>query len=357
MDRDNSGMDADGHPQVTAEFKNALSAYRGSRPLSSLWQLVNTLFLFALLWAAMWWSLSIGYWLTLLLALPTAGLLARLFILQHDCGHGSFFPSTLVNQIVGGSLSILTLTPYQCWRRQHALHHATNAQLDHRGMGDVTTLTVSEYSALSGWEQWKYRLYRHPLVLFGVGPFLYFAFLQRLTNRIPGNWGRERNSIHLTNLMLLVVFGIAAWIVGPLQLAMIQVPVLAIAASVGTWLFYVQHQFNPTYWQHDEDWNYHEAALHGSSFLDLPGPLRWMTANIGFHHVHHLDSRIPNYALPRCHAALPELQTTERLTLRSSWHCFYLRLWDEEKQKMVSFQEANLGKRTTAREPSQCGSN
>lgn len=321
-------------------MKALLARYRAPRVAKSLFQLVSTLGLFAAAWLVMWWSLQYGYWLTLLLALPTSGLAVRLFILQHDCGHGSFFRSVATNRVVGNLLGVLTLTPYQCWRRQHAMHHATNGQLDHRGMGDILTMTVAEYQSASRLERWMYRLYRHPLVLFGVGPFLHFVVLQRFTSRLPSNWRSERRSVHLTNLALLVLASGMAWLVGPWTLIAVHLPVVLLSASCGVWLFYIQHQFDPTYWERDQDWDHHTAAIEGSSYLELPWPLAWMTANIGLHHIHHLDSRIANYALPVCYQAHAELQTVQRLTLRSSLACMNLKLWDERSQRLVGFADA-----------------
>ncbi len=322
------------------EIRSVLSQHRGSHLGASLYQLTVTLAMFAGLWVARWWSLDVSYWLTLLLAVPAAGLLMRLFILQHDCGHGSFFASQTANQIVGNALGALTMTPYQCWRRQHAMHHATNCQLDHRGIGDVDTYTVAEYRALSWWGRLKYRVYRNPLVLFVVGPLFYFGLKQRFAFMLPATWKRERRSVYLTNLMLLAIYGLLGWLVGVRALFWVQLPILAMASSLGSWLFYIQHQFEPTYWEHDDEWDHNTAATHGSSFFDLPWPLRWMTANIGFHHIHHLDSRIPNYALPKCHKAHPDLQTAERLTLRTSLRCLNLKLWDEDARRLVSFRDA-----------------
>lgn len=317
-----------------------LAKYRRSRVAVSAFQLGSTLLLFLASWLAMWWSLGYTYWLTLLLAFPTAGFAVRLFILQHDCGHGSFFPSRTANRLVGTILGVMTLTPYLSWRREHAMHHATNGQLDHRGIGDIHTLTVAEYLALSRFRRCLYRLYRHPLVLFGIGPIFHFVVMQRLTRGLPPSWKKERRSVHLTNLALVAMFAGLGWLVGPWALAMIHLPVIALSASAGVWLFYVQHQFNPTYWERDGAWDYHTAAVAGSSYLDLPWPLRWVTANIGFHHIHHLDSRIPNYALPRCYQAHPQLRTAQRLTLRSSLACMRLNLWDEPSQRLVRFSEA-----------------
>lgn len=337
--KDEAGAPEDG--ETSRDLRRSLASFRGGRAANSLAQIAITAGLFAIGWLAMWFSLSVGYWLALLIAIPTAGMLMRLFILQHDCGHGAMFNSARANWLAGAPLSALTLTPFQCWRRQHALHHATNGQLDHRGMGDVTMHTIAEYAELSAWDRWLYRVYRHPFILFGIGPILYFGVLQRFPGRVPASWKRERLSIHLTNLLLLFVFCLGAWAVGPLTFFKLHLPVLALAASAGSWLFYVQHQFNPTYWSRDEDWNYHRAALEGSSFLDLPGPLRWLTASIGYHHVHHLDSRIPNYLLAACHTANEELQTAERLTLSGALRCSSLKLWDETAQELVSFRQAN----------------
>jgi omega-6 fatty acid desaturase (delta-12 desaturase) len=303
-------------------------------------ELAVTLALFALGWWCMWLSLAWGYWAALLLSIPTSAMLVRLFILQHDCGHGAMFASQGANRFVGVCLSALTLTPYQCWRRQHAQHHATNGQLDHRGMGDVEMLTLTEYAELSAWRRWQYRLYRHPFILFGIGPIIYFGILQRLPWRVPASWREERLSIHGTNLLLLVVFGAAAWALGPMTFIKLHLPVLTLAASAGSWLFFVQHQFNPTYWQRDEEWDYVRAAIDGSSHLDLPWPLGWVTANIGYHHIHHLDSRIPQYALPECHAAHAELHSVERLTLLEGLRCSRLKLWDEDAQQLISFRQA-----------------
>jgi omega-6 fatty acid desaturase (delta-12 desaturase) len=328
-------------------LKQVLATHRGSRLASSLFQLVTTTFLFFAGWAAMWWALDVGYWLSLLIAIPTSGMLVRLFILQHDCGHGALFASQRTNQIVGVLLSGATLTPYQCWRRQHAAHHATNGQLDHRGMGDVTMHTLEEYRALTAWQRWQYRLYRHPLILFGIGPILYFGVLQRWPWRVPASWKRERMSIHGANLLLLGIFALAAWAIGPWTFLMLHLPVTALAASAGSWLFFVQHQFNPSYWERDGAWDYHRAAIEGSSFLDLPRPLHWLTANIGYHHIHHLDSRIPNYALPACYESHADLRTAERLTLADGIRCMGLKLWDENTQELITFRQAKRRLRQT----------
>lgn len=322
------------------EVREALRVFRGAENLTSTVQLTLTLLLFVGMWLVMWYSLSGPSWLTMLLALPTSGLAVRLFILQHDCGHGALFSSARINNLVGTLLGALTLTPYQCWRRQHATHHASNCQLDHRGVGDIDTMTVAEYNAATPWQRFKYRLYRNPLVLFGIGPIFHFAILQRFTYSLPKSWVKERRSVHLTNVMILALVAGMVWLFGWEALYKIHLPVLALSASIGVFLFYVQHQFDPAHWRRDEDWDYYRAAIEGSSFLDLPWPIRWFTANIGYHHIHHLDSRIPYYALPKCTDVHPDLKLAKRETLWSSLRCVNLKLWDEEAQRLVSFGEA-----------------
>jgi omega-6 fatty acid desaturase (delta-12 desaturase) len=263
----------------------------------------------------------------------------RLFMIQHDCGHVDFFRSRRSNDWLGRIIGILTLTPYDYWRRTHAAHHATSGNLDRRGMGDVTTLTVQEFRRLSWLGQLRYRLHRHPAVMFGIGP-VYLFFLQ---NRIPGGLvraGREPwLSAMATNAGIVVLAGGLIWLVGVQQALLLYVPVAVLAASVGVWLFYVQHRFEATFWARAADWDAREAALHGSSYYDLPPILSWMTANIGVHHVHHLSSRIPYYRLPEVLRDHPELKSTGRLTVGESFRCVPLVLWDEEKQRMVSFRE------------------
>jgi omega-6 fatty acid desaturase (delta-12 desaturase) len=287
------------------------------------------------LWALMWLSFQYSYAIVLVLAVPTAGFLVRLFVLQHDCGHGSFFKSKAANDALGRALSIFTLTPYDHWRKNHAIHHATSGDLDRRGCGDVHLLTVGEYRDLSSLQRLIYRVHRHPLVLFGIGPFLYFVVWQRFTFYDPHLSRKERAGVYWTNLTLLAAVAGMSWLIGFKQFLLIQLPPVAIAASAGAWLFYVQHHFESTYWQRNDRWDYFEAGLIGSSHYELPAVLRWFTANIGLHHVHHLDSQIPNYRLQECLDANPELQQVAPLTLWGSLSCASLRLWDEEKSEMV----------------------
>lgn len=332
---------ADGSAPASArpDYKQLLSPYRGSSNVRSLWQLTTTLLGFVLLWALMWVSLHYSLWLTLLLSLPTAGLLVRLFVLQHDCGHGSFFNSRWANNLVGRALSVLTLTPYQRWRNGHAVHHATSGDLDRRGLGDIHMLTVAEYLRLSRWRRFVYRLHRHPLVLFGLGPVLYFVVYQRFAFFEPDPWKSERASVHWTNLSLVLFFAALGSLVGWVPLLWVHVPVVVLGSSAGAWLFYVQHHFEAAYWKRNEHWDYFDAGLEGSSYYVLPGVLQWFTANIALHHIHHLDSQIPNYRLRACFNEIPLLQRVHRITIWQSFSCASLKLWDEVEQRMVGFPD------------------
>jgi acyl-lipid omega-6 desaturase (Delta-12 desaturase) len=287
----------------------------------------------------MWFTLRYSYCLTLLLAIPAAGFLVRLFILQHDCGHGSFFSSKRINDLVGCALSVLTLTPYFRWRKTHAVHHATSGDLDRRGSGDVHMLTVNEYRKLSSFRRFVYRVHRHPIVLFGIAPILYFGVAQRFAFFEPHLWRKERLNVYCTNLALLMGSLTMAWLVGLNAFLLVHLPTVTLAASAGVWLFYVQHHFDPAYWQRHEKWNYFEAGADGSSYYELPAVLQWFTANIGLHHIHHLDSQIPNYHLQKCFDENPAFQRVNRLTFWESLSCASLKLWDEEKSELVGFSK------------------
>jgi omega-6 fatty acid desaturase (delta-12 desaturase) len=299
-------------------------------------QLLNTALPFCALVGAMLYAIELGAWWAICLALPAAALLVRLFMIQHDCGHGSFLRSRRANDMVGRVIGVLTLTPYAYWRKSHAVHHATSGNLDRRGTGDVTTLTVDEFRSLGRGRRLAYRLYRHPLVLFGLGPFYLFVLRHRIPVTNPVRDPKSWISILGTNA------AIAAFVValGPVPVLIGYLPVLLAAASIGVWLFYVQHQFEGTYWARQGSWEFHDAALEGCSYYDLPRPLHWMTANIGFHHLHHFCSAIPNYRLRDCFERHPELQRARRLTLLASLRAATLALWDEQQRKLVSFREA-----------------
>lgn len=317
-------------------WKKAIRPYQNPDMRRSLWQLVNTLVPYVGLWFLMYHSLKISYWITLALAFPAAGLAARVFIIFHDCGHGAFFKSKRANRVVGFITGVLLFTPYDNWRHNHAVHHATAGDLDRRDVGDVWTLTVDEYLNAPRATQLAYQLIRHPLILFGIGAHLQFLILQRLTRTAAGK--RERQSVHLTNLALLAIVIVMSLTIGFKEYLLIQLPIIMIAATFGVWLFYVQHQFEDVYWERHENWDYVQASLKGSSFYKLPKLLQWFSGNIGFHHIHHLSPRIPNYYLERCFNEIPEFQQPTTLTLLSSLKSLPLRLWDEKQRKLVGFK-------------------
>lgn len=322
------------------DWLKALAKYREPDETRSILELVLTSSVFVAVWIAAWWSLSISYWLTLAICLPAGGVLVRLFAIQHDCGHYSFFSRRSVNDWVGRALGIVTLTPYDVWRRSHAIHHASCGNLGKRGIGDINTLTVREYRARPLLKRFTYRLYRSPLVMFGLGP----AYTFFLENRLPFGFMRSGKTFWIsamgTNVAIAIAVGLMIYAVGLVPFLLIHIPITVMAASIGVWLFYVQHQFEDTVWEEDENWQIHDAALYGSSHYDLPGFLCWFTANIGIHHVHHLSSRIPFYRLPQVLRDFPELAEVRRLTLVSSFSCLRLKLWDETSQTLVSFSKA-----------------
>jgi omega-6 fatty acid desaturase (delta-12 desaturase) len=321
-----------------------LAKYRLPDNLHGLREVAVTSICFATLWTAtLLIAVYTSYWLALLAAIPAAGFLVRLFLIQHDCGHGTLFTRRAVNDWVGRVLGVLTLTPYDYWRNSHARHHASSGNLDRRGIGDIELRTVREYAALGPWGRLRYRLYRHPLVMFGLGP----TFLFVLQHRLP-IWALRKDmtawiSTLATNLGIAFLIGLMAATFGWEMLLKVHAPITIVAASTGVWLFYVQHQFEETFWARASDWSPHSAALQGSSYYDLPRPLRWLTANIGLHHLHHLSSKIPFYRLPAVLKEWPELKQAHRLTMRESINCVKLTLWDEDSGRLVSFKHARAG--------------
>jgi omega-6 fatty acid desaturase (delta-12 desaturase) len=315
-------------------WQDAVAPYASPDLLRSLWQVINTLVPFFTLWYLMIRSVEISYWLTLLLALPTAGFMVRSFIIFHDCGHGSFFKSRKANEVLGIITGIINFIPYHRWRHDHAVHHATAGDLDRRGVGDVYTMTVAEYLQAPWWKKFGYRVMRNPLALFLAGPLIVFLITQRIP--LPGQGRRETAGVWWTNLALAVIIGLLCWLVGWQTYLMVQLPVLMLATGSGVWLFYVQHNFDPTYWEHQDQWQFVKAGLDGSSFYKLPTLLQWFTGNIGFHHIHHLSPKIPNYKLPECHNQNPIFHV-KPMTLWFSLKSLRLRLWDEHNARMVGW--------------------
>jgi omega-6 fatty acid desaturase (delta-12 desaturase) len=326
---------ADQSETIKSSWKQVVAGYQTPDLRRSLWQVANTVIPYFVLWYLMYRSLEVSYWLTLALAIPASGFLVRAFIIFHDCGHGSFFKSKTANHALGFMLGILTFTPYYHWRHDHSLHHASAGDLDRRGKGDVWTMTVSEYQEASGWKRLIYSIYRHPVFMFGFGSWLTFLVFARIPN--PSFPARERNSVHWTNLALVVLITLMSFLVGLKAYLLVQLPIILPASVAGVWLFYVQHQFEDVVWERHENWDYVGAALVGSSYYKLPRLLQWFTGNIGVHHIHHLSPRIPNYYLERCQKENPIFQNVKPLTLLKSLRSLNLRVWDEDRRRLVGF--------------------
>jgi omega-6 fatty acid desaturase (delta-12 desaturase) len=317
----------------------ALVPYHRPSTARSVIEILVTVIPFATLWALAALAVVNGLWWGLILTLPAAGLLVRLFILQHDCGHGALFSRRRANDWTGRVLGILTLTPYDYWRRTHAVHHASAGNLDKRGIGDVHTLTVREYRALPGWGRARYWLYRHPVVMFGLGPAWLFVCQHRLPIGLLRAGALPWVSVLGTNLGIAMPVALMIWIIGLGPFLFVQLPITLMSATAGVWLFYVQHQFEETHWAEGQDWNFQHAALHGSSNYDLPAVLHWFTGNIGIHHVHHLSSKVPFYRLPQVLKDHPELRNTGRISILESLRAVKLVLWDEQAKRLISFRQ------------------
>jgi acyl-lipid omega-6 desaturase (Delta-12 desaturase) len=326
---------------VTAHsWAKRLSPYRQGNDRRSSFELAITTIAFAACWVVAYKLYFVSLWLMALAMLPAGGFLVRMFMLQHDCGHNSLFQSRHVNDWIGRLIGLVTLTPYDYWRHSHAMHHAGSGNLDRRGMGDISTLTVEEYIQMGFFGRAKYRIYRNPFILFVVGPIYIFMLQQRLPFDSFRQGRASWMSVLGTNLGLLVLSCIGIYFTGVAPFFIVHLPIVFVGAAIGVWLFYVQHQFDETHWKRNPEWNHDEAALNGSSYYDLPQPFKWFSGNIGIHHLHHLSSRIPFYRLPEVLRDYPELKDMGRLTFWQSLKCIRLVLWDEAAEKLVTFRDA-----------------
>jgi len=327
------------------DWKAVVSRYSHAKQWLANGQIVNTLVPYVIVWLMMVWSLRVSYGLTLALAVVAAGLVVRLFIIFHDCGHGSFYRSRRANTVWGYIFGVLTFTACDLWWHEHAIHHATAGNLDRRGVGDIWTLTAQEYLRGSLWLRLRYRLVRNPVCLFLIGAPVMFLIVNRFPSKGAGK--KQRKSVHWTNFGILVLALTLIGVMGLKSYFLIQLPIIIIAASAGIWLFYMQHQFKDTYWRRTPEWDFVEMALLGSTYYRLPKILQWFTGNIGFHHIHHLGPRIPNYLLERCYRENSLFQEGERLTIRTSLKSLSLRVWDEQNRELISFPE--MRKRVSSR--------
>jgi acyl-lipid omega-6 desaturase (Delta-12 desaturase) len=319
------------------KLKQDIAPFESTDTKKSIMQIINTLGPLVLLWYAAYASLSVSYWLTLPFAIVAAGFVVRTFIICHDCTHSSFFKSRTANDIVGTITGILTLVPYQQWKYTHSVHHATSSNLDKRGVGDVWIMTVEEFEAASSWKKLGYRIYRHPLVMFGIGPIWIFLVDYRF-NRATAKM-KERINTYITNVALVAIYGGLGWAIGWEAFLLVQGTIIFVSGLLGVWLFYVQHQFEDSYFEKEEEWSYVQAAVEGSSYYKLPKVLQWITGNIGFHHVHHLSPRVPNYKLEQAHNAIPPLHQATTITIGTSLGSLRFKLWDERGKRFVGFKD------------------
>jgi omega-6 fatty acid desaturase (delta-12 desaturase) len=318
-------------------WRKDIALYERPQLRHSVWQLINTLVPFFALWYVAYLSLSVSYWLTLPVTVLAGGFLIRIFIICHDCCHKSFFKSKLANEIVGTFTGILTCVPFRQWRHTHSVHHATSGNLDKRGTGDIWTLTLDEYLASSMLRRFIYRIYRNPFTILFIGPTYIFLIDYRFNRR--GINMKERINTYITNLGIFGSAALLSWTLGWETFLLIQVPIFLISGTAGIWMFYVQHQFEETYFENNEKWDYVKAAMQGSSFYNLPKVLHWITGNIGFHHIHHLSPRVPNYHLEKVHNVNPVLRDVETITIRSSIQLLRFRLWDDQNKRFIGFKE------------------
>ncbi|WP_438349377.1 fatty acid desaturase [Paenibacillus sp. FA6] len=318
-------------------LRKKVAPYEKTEMKSSVRQLINTMGPLIVLWYAAYLSLSVSYWLTLVLAIVTSGFVIRTFIIFHDCTHQSFFKSKMANKVIGTITGVVALVPYEQWKYSHSMHHATSSNLDKRGTGDMWLLTVDEYAEASKMTRLAYRFYRNPLVMFGLGPIAVFLFQYRFNRK--GAKRKERINTYVVNISIVAVYSLLIWAIGWQAFVMVQGPVFFVSGCLGIWLFYVQHQFEDSYFENEDEWDYVKAAVDGSSYYKLPKVLQWFTGNIGFHHVHHLNPKVPNYHLEEAHNATPPLHQATTITIGTSLKSLNFRLWDEENKVFISFGE------------------
>ncbi len=321
--------------EKTKELHKNVAPFAKSDKKKSIMQLINTIPPLLILWFLAYQSLSVSIWLTLAITVVAAGFVVRTFIIFHDCTHGSFFKNKKANDVLGTITGVLTLFAYEKWKREHSIHHATSSNLDKRGVGDIWVMTIDEYLAASKWERFKYRAYRNPLVMFGFGP-LYLVLISSRFNRKDAR-KKERNNTYLTNIILVALYSGLIVLVGWQAFLIVQGSIMFIAGALGIWLFYIQHTFEDSYFEEESEWDYVKAAVEGSSYYKLPKVLQWATGNIGFHHVHHLAPRVPNYNLEMAHDSTPPLQNATTITIKASFESIRYRLYDPEKKRFVSF--------------------
>ncbi|MEK3886644.1 fatty acid desaturase [Bacillus sp. FSL K6-3431] len=323
--------------QEAKALRKEIAPYEKANTKNSVRQVINTFVPFFILWILAYQSLSISYFLALAICIINAGFLVRIFIIFHDCTHGSFFKNRRVNQILGTVSGVLTLFPYEQWKRSHSIHHATSSNLDKRGTGDVWVMTIDEFLEATPMRKLAYRIYRNPIIMFGVGPI--YAFLISNRFNVKDARKKERNNTYLTNILIVGISALLCWTIGWQSFVLIQFPIFFISGSLGIWLFYVQHQFEDSYFENQEEWDYVKAAMDGSSYYKLPKVLQWLTGNIGFHHIHHLSPRVPNYYLEKVHNSNPPLQDVQTITIKTSLRSLHFRLWDEENKHFIGFKD------------------
>ncbi|MEK4300312.1 fatty acid desaturase [Oceanobacillus sp. FSL W8-0428] len=322
--------------QKQVQLRKDVMPFAKSKMKTSIVQLLNTIPPFFILWFLAYQSLAVSIWLSLVCSIAAAGFMVRTFIIFHDCAHQSFFKNPKYNRLLGTITGVITHFPFEKWKREHAIHHATSGNLDQRGTGDIWIMTVEEYKQATKWERLQYRLYRNPIILFGLGPFSLFLYSNRINRKDARK--KERRNTYIINIVLIAIYCLIGFLLGWQALVFVQLPIAYIAGVLGIWLFYVQHQFEDSYFENESEWDYVKAAVDGSSYYKLPKWLEWMTGSIGYHHVHHLAPKVPNYNLEQAHRETPPLHKATTITLKTSLESIKFRLYDEEQKTFISFR-------------------